>query len=188
MILRATHTTTYIYSAPVSICHTEVHLAPRATAAELLSHNVAVVPEPDLSAAARTTSATRPSTSPSTNPTTPVHHRASLVDLRGCRTNPSALTPPWEQVREAMRRHRQRRSLRRAAVRVRIPAHQVGPEFAPTPAILSRRAGPCSKRHWICASASIAEFEYDPRATTVTTPVDEVLTRGRASARISPIS
>ena len=29
MLLRSTHTTTYLYSDPVSICNTEVRLTPR---------------------------------------------------------------------------------------------------------------------------------------------------------------
>ena len=48
MLLRATHTTTYLYSDPVSICHTEVRLAPRDDRKQrVLDHNLAIVPMPE---------------------------------------------------------------------------------------------------------------------------------------------
>ena len=48
MLLRATHTTTYLYSDPVSICHTEVHLAPRDNRNQrVLDHNLSIVPMPE---------------------------------------------------------------------------------------------------------------------------------------------
>ena len=49
MMLRATHTTTYLYSAPVSICHTEVHLAPRGDRNQnVLEHSLSVDPMPEM--------------------------------------------------------------------------------------------------------------------------------------------
>src|SRR5260370_21226979 len=52
MILRAVHTTTYTYSEPVSLCHSEVHLAPRATAGQsVLGHELIIHPKPDSCAA-----------------------------------------------------------------------------------------------------------------------------------------
>ena len=48
MKLRAEHTTTYLYSEPVSICHTEVHLVPRADRSQhLLDHHLAILPAPE---------------------------------------------------------------------------------------------------------------------------------------------
>src|ERR1035438_7106326 len=48
MMLRATHTTTYLYSQPVSICHTEVHLAPRdGPNQRVIDHTLSVTPVPD---------------------------------------------------------------------------------------------------------------------------------------------
>src|SRR5947207_15287851 len=50
MLLRATHTTTYLYSEPVSICHTEAHLAPREHWGQtVLEHELSIVPQPDFS-------------------------------------------------------------------------------------------------------------------------------------------
>ena len=49
MIFTATHTTTYLYSDPVSICHTEVHLAPRGGWGQrVLEHELTVLPKPAL--------------------------------------------------------------------------------------------------------------------------------------------
>ena len=48
MMLRATHTTTYLYSAPVSICHTEVHLAPRdGRNQRVIDHSISILPMPE---------------------------------------------------------------------------------------------------------------------------------------------
>src|SRR5437870_4079393 len=48
MTLRATHTTTYLYSEPVSICHTEVRLAPRDNRSQrVLDHHLSIVPAPE---------------------------------------------------------------------------------------------------------------------------------------------
>ena len=50
MLLRATHTTTYLYSEPVSICHTEAHLAPREHWGQtVLEHELTIIPTPDFS-------------------------------------------------------------------------------------------------------------------------------------------
>ena len=47
MRLRAEHTTTYLYSGPVSICHTEVYLMPRSDRNQLvLNHQLAIIPPP----------------------------------------------------------------------------------------------------------------------------------------------
>ena len=47
MTVSTTHTTTYLYSDPVSICHTEVHLAPRDCPHQrLISHELSVTPNP----------------------------------------------------------------------------------------------------------------------------------------------
>ena len=47
MILTATHTTTYLYGSPVSICHTQVHLTPRTCPHQrVVSYELEVRPEP----------------------------------------------------------------------------------------------------------------------------------------------
>ena len=48
MKLRTTHTTTYQYTEPVSICHTEVHLMPRdGRHQRVLEHTLSIVPMPE---------------------------------------------------------------------------------------------------------------------------------------------
>ena len=60
MLLQATHTTTYLYSEPVSICHTEAHLAPRDHWGQsVLEHDLIIVPAPDFSLTRRGSSQSR---------------------------------------------------------------------------------------------------------------------------------
>jgi len=48
MTLPATHTTTYLYSEPVWICHTAVHLKPReGRNQQVLEHYLSIVPAPE---------------------------------------------------------------------------------------------------------------------------------------------
>jgi transglutaminase-like putative cysteine protease len=177
MILRATHTTTYTYSDPVSLCHSEVHLAPRATPIQsVLSHELAVVPKPDLCAARQDYFG---------NETIyfsidePHQHLAitatSVVDLRGAEPIHPGLTPPWEQVREAVRRHDNADAFDALQFVFESPRIALGPEFASYAQRCFPAGRPLLEAALELCRRIYREFEYDQRATTVTTPVGEVL-------------
>src|SRR4029077_21273716 len=48
IMLGVTHTTTYLYSQPVSLCHTDLRLKPRGDGSQhVLEHQLSILPEPD---------------------------------------------------------------------------------------------------------------------------------------------
>src|ERR1700691_3618477 len=102
MKLLATHITRSWYSDSVSLCHTEVYLAPRARRSQtLLEHELTVVPAPE---------AMYPREDYFRNPVTffSIHepHRElivtshSVVDRATTRPPMLNLSPRWEEVRE----------------------------------------------------------------------------------------
>src|SRR5580704_487742 len=102
MKLRATHITRYWYSDPVSLCHTEVYLAPRTRKSQtVLAHDLTVTPSPETM---------YPREDYFGNPATffSIHepHREliitsrSVVELSPGPPPTLELSPPWEQVRE----------------------------------------------------------------------------------------
>ena len=108
MILRALHTTTYSYSEPVSLCHTEVRLKPRADSGQLLlEHRLIVEPEPSSITARSDFFGNDVSTLTIDEPHTTLRiTAASLIENNGAEPIHPALTPPWEQVRDAVKEYR----------------------------------------------------------------------------------
>jgi transglutaminase-like putative cysteine protease len=181
MLLRATHTTQYLYSDPVSICHTEVHLAPRETLhQQVLSHQLTIEPNPDFR-----------------------HHRedyfgngvtmfslhephetltitaSSVVDLPGLEPPDPALTLPWDIARDEVRKQENEANFEAYAYMFESPRVPIGREFAgyATPSFSPGR--PVLEAAADLSARIFKEFHYDQRATTVTTPVAEVLRKRR---------
>ena len=176
-MIRATHTTTYLYSEPVSICHTEVHLTPRAGPHQrLLEHSISVEPTP-ISVSARKDYFGNDVTyfsieEPHQTLTMTAESRLELIEAPS--VEPRA-TPPWEEVSAAARRHADAAGFESYPFVLESPRVAGGPEFAAYAAqsfeahrpILDAALDLCHRIH--------AEFHYDRRATTVSTPVAEVL-------------
>jgi transglutaminase-like putative cysteine protease len=177
MKLLATHVTRYWYSDSVSLCHTEVYLAPRVRKSQtVLEHGLIVTPAPE---------AMFPREDYFGNPVTffSIHepHREltvtshSLVDLSPAPPPNLDLSPPWEEVREEAARRASPDSFDAAQFIFESPHIQVGPAFAEY-AAASFPPG----RHFLDGVNDLSRriysgFEYDKRATTLATPVDEVL-------------
>jgi transglutaminase-like putative cysteine protease len=177
MLLRATHTTTYLYSEPVSICHTEVHLAPRAHDTQsTVDHELTVHPAPDLSIDREDYFG---------NPVTyfSIHepHRTltitatSTVD-RGTGDYPHpSFTPPWEQVRAEVHQHATEHTFQAYEFIFESPRVEVGPEFAAYAAPSFPAGRTLLESALDLCQRIYKDFRYDRHATTVTTPVSEVL-------------
>src|SRR5271167_1803376 len=105
MFLQVLHTTTYSYSEPVSLCHTEVRLKPRTEGEQrLLDHRLIVEPKPSSIAARHDYFGNDVNTLTIDEPHTILRITASsLVENNGAEAIHPALTPPWEQVRNAVR-------------------------------------------------------------------------------------
>lgn len=177
MKLLATHVTRYWYSEPVSLCHTEVHLAPRTRKNQIvLEHELTVSPEPEARDSREDYFG---------NPTSffSVHepHRELIVTARGVvDLAPAALphlnlSPPWEEVREETLQRASPEAFEAGKFVFESPKILLGPafrdyakeSFAPGRRFLD------GVNH--LSSRIYKEFKYDQRATTITTPVNEVL-------------
>jgi transglutaminase-like putative cysteine protease len=180
MIITAKHTTTYLYGEPVSICHTEVHLAPRSGPnQQVISHQLMVTPEPEFSV-------TRHDYFGNELTCFSIHepHQTltvvsqSKVDLQPEEPPNAGLTPPWEKVRDEVRELTDEEAFRALEFTFRSPCAKVGQEFAEfaAPSFAARR--PIGEAAMDLCHRIHTGFKYDPRATTLSTPVEEVLKSG----------
>jgi transglutaminase-like putative cysteine protease len=185
MILTATHTTTYLYGQPVSICHTEVHLTPRSGPHQrVVSHELEVRPEPAFML-------TRTDYFGNEFTYFCIHeaHQTltvtslSQVDLHPEEPPHEGLTPAWEKVRDLVRERNpegvsvadREQAFRALEFTFSSPFVKTGSVFADY-AIPSFTAGrPIAEAAFDLCHRIFTEFRYDPRATTISTPVDEVL-------------
>jgi transglutaminase-like putative cysteine protease len=176
MLYAVTHTTTYEYAEPVSLCHNLVHLRPRQAPGQTChSSHLRVKPEPralqqlhDYFGNPISLFAIQ---EPHRKLQITVHHRVDVdpieVALGG--------TVPWESVREAVRAdphlvepcsylfdsHYVRRSTELASY--------AAPSFTPNRPIADAVGELTARIH--------GDFHYDAQATTLATPLTEVFAR-----------
>ncbi|MGO9059721.1 MAG: transglutaminase family protein [Candidatus Binataceae bacterium] len=180
-MLRAIHTTTYNYSNPVSLCHSEVHLAPRATAHQrVVSHELLIDPRPDSSATRQDYFGNEVTYFAIDEPHQTLSITStSVVDLHPAEPIHPGLTPPWEQVRDAVGRYETVDSFDALQFVFESPRIAIGPEFAAYAAPSFGAGRPLLEAAMSLCRRIHREFEYDQRATTVRTLVGEVLSSRR---------
>jgi transglutaminase-like putative cysteine protease len=177
MIYRVQHTTIYAYTEIVSICHNELHLRPRDSAGQTCTaYELVVRPGPAVSAERLDYFGNHITFLGLQEP-----HRMLTVMARSTvevhpRTLPSPdTTPAWESVRDRLGHDRTAADLE--------AYHYVfdSPYVMSSPA-LRRYAAPSfpAGRPWLVAVHDLTrrvhtDFTYDPKATSVSTPLDEVL-------------
>lgn len=177
MKLQATHTTRYLYSDVVSTCHSEAHLIPRACPGQtVLDHHLSIDPAPDFSAS-RSDYFGNPVTMFSISQP---HRELTITSRCAVELTPSGppgleLSPPWEEVRDQAHRRAFSDDFEASQFVFESPHVMLGPTFAAygAPSFLPGRpildaANDLSRRIF-------EEFKYDKRATTISTPIDEVL-------------
>ncbi len=177
MIVTATHTTTYLYGEPVSICHTEVHLAPRTGPNQrVVSHELEVRPEPAFML-------TRTDYFGNEFTYFCIHepHQTltvtslSQVDLHPEEPPHVGLTPPWEKVRDQVAAAEDGDGFQALEFTFSSPLVKTGPAFAAYAAPSFPAERPIAEAAFDLCHRIYSEFKYDKRATTISTPVDEVL-------------
>jgi transglutaminase-like putative cysteine protease len=177
MKLLATHTTRYWYSGPVSMCHTEVHLQPRPRAHQsILEFELDVSPTPDSTLTRQDYFGNEVTFFSIAEP-----HRELIITSR-CLANvePAAppaldLSPAWELVREEISKHNIPETFEASQFTFESPSVPVGAQFAryAAPSFVAGRPFLSSVED--LSHRIFTEFHYDRRATTVATPVNEVL-------------
>jgi len=185
MIVTATHTTTYLYGQPVSICHTEVHLTPRSGPNQrVVSHELEVRPTP-----AYTLTRTDYFGNEFTYFFINEPHQTltvtslSQVDLHPEEPPHEGLTPPWEKVRDQVldqgpetdRKPEHEEAFRALEFTFSSPFVKIAPVFAEYAAPSFAAGRPIAEAALDLCHRIYTECRYDPRATTISTPVDEVL-------------
>jgi transglutaminase-like putative cysteine protease len=181
MIYRITHLTEYLYDQPVSSSQHELHLLPRTSERQRCRSDGLEVTPP---AAVR-----RDRPDYFGNRCTHLeiwepHRRLAVLSTAEVELVPEGASrelggPPWEAVRDAVRRPSGTATLEAAACAFESPyvtplpeaAELAAPSFPAGRPILDAVADLTARIH--------AEFTYDPRATSVSTPVLEVLRHRR---------
>ena len=177
MKLRATHTTRYLYSGAVSTCHSESHLTPRPCLGQrVLDHDLSVDPAPDFSAS-RTdyfgNSVTMFSISQPHRELTIISR--CVVDLTPSSTPKLQISPPWEEVRERARQHASPEDFEASQFVFESPLVMLGEPFASYAAPSFEAGRPILDAANDLSRRIFEEFQYDKRATTISTPIHEVL-------------
>jgi transglutaminase-like putative cysteine protease len=177
MKLLATHVTRYLYSGQVSMCHTEVHLHPRARANQtILEFALDITPTPDSTLSRQDYFGNEVTFFSIAEP-----HR-ELVITSHCLANVEAtvppaleLSPPWEQVREEASKRENEETFEASQFTFESLGVPVGPKFAEYAAPSFPAGRPFLSGVEELSRRIFTEFHYDNRATTVATPVDTVL-------------
>jgi transglutaminase-like putative cysteine protease len=175
MMLRVIHRTTYSYGEAVSVCHTEARLAPRPERGQtLFDHQLIVEPAPGTSVARHDYFGNAVTTFTIDQPHEVLRVTAqSLVETRANEAIHPALTPPWEQVREAVARHDTDETFDALQFIFESPRVAPAPEFASYAKSSFAAERPLLQCALDLCHRIFKDFKYDRDATTVTTPVAE---------------
>jgi transglutaminase-like putative cysteine protease len=177
MKLLATHITRYWYSGAVSMCNTEVHLQPRSRENQtVLEYELEVNPTPDSLLTREDYFGNHVTFFSIAEP-----HRELIVTSR-CLANVEASAPPtldlspaWEQVREEVANRDASETFEAGQFVFESPSIRIGPQFAQYGASSFAQGRPLLTAVEDLSRRIFTEFHYDRRATTIGTPVDEVL-------------
>jgi transglutaminase-like putative cysteine protease len=177
MKLRAQHTTTYLYSEPVSICHTDVRLAPRELHNQrVLEHHLTVHPRPERMFGRTDYFGNGVTYFSLHEPHQTLTITADcLVEKDDTVLLEPGLTPRWEEARGDSWGAAKFESLPSyeyifespRVIRGRAYADYARPSFTPDRPLLEAAVDLCHRIY--------SEFHYDRDATTVATSVAEVI-------------
>lgn len=181
MIYRVSHTTTYAYTEPVSLCQNLVHLTPRQGPLQACADSaITVSPTPsvlvertDYFGNSETFFSIR---EPHRKLTVTARHTVEVIPPP---VPELSATPPWEQVRQRLATDRDPLVLEAYQFVFDSPYIDTGPEvaayavpsFPPGRPLLEAARDLTRRLH--------ADFRYDPRATSLTTPLRQVLANRR---------
>jgi transglutaminase-like putative cysteine protease len=181
MQYQVTHTTTYAYSEPVSLCQNLAHLTPRtAPGQRCLKTHLEISPEPAVHSERVDYFG-----NPATFFTVQEPHRElvvsaeHLIELNPLSPPDQSASPPWEAVRDRLRCDRSPGALdayqfvfasRYTPLRPELNTYALS-SFAPN--------RPLREAVLDLTGRIFGDFIYDPRATTVATPLQEVFAKRR---------
>lgn len=181
MKYKVTHTTKYDYDAPVPVCHNIVYLAPRTTEFQTCSrHRLTVNPSPATSARRIDYFGNTASTFSVTSNHRELKITATSTVAVAARELPDAAdTVAWELIRDGLAADRSAESL--AVYQFAFPSPCVS--FHPDLADYARQSfapgRPALEAVRDLNARLHGDVKYDPKATTVSTPIIEVFRNRR---------
>jgi transglutaminase-like putative cysteine protease len=175
--LKVIHKTAYAYADAVSTSHHLAHLAPRGgEGRHMFSHDVAITPQPSVTRERLDFFGNRTLYFSVREP-----HRSlevvatSVVDIAPLRPPQLDASPPWNEIRDRLRRDRRRDLLDAFAFTFDSPYARVTPEIRDYAAPSFPDGRPLLTGVRDLTHRIYEDFEYDPTATDVTTGLDEVM-------------
>ncbi len=175
MKYHVTHTTRYRASERVSVCHNAAWLTPRNTSFQRLEqHEVSITPPPSVTDFREDIFGNRVTHFSFNEGYNELRVTASShVEVSATvRTGPS---PDWEAIRDRLLARQNSADLEAMQFVFSSPCSRTSAEAAAYGRISFAAQRPILECIADLTSRIFQDFEYDPRATTVTTPVDEVL-------------
>jgi transglutaminase-like putative cysteine protease len=174
---RVTHTTRYQYSQPVSVCHNKVHLCPRSLPSqETTNYRLLITPEPAETIEQHDYFGNRVDYFAIQEP-----HRIliitaiSQIEVRPVHRPPDfTSSPAWETIAQTIAARRD--DLNLSAFQFSFPSRLSPREekYAAYARESFTKNRPIVEACSDLTSRIFEDFKYDPRATTVSTPVDVV--------------
>ena len=181
MTYRVMHTTVYHYSKLVSLCHNLVHLRPRNDAQQTCArYELEVTPVPKLLCEQMDFFGNHATYFTVEEPHDKLTVRAvSLMEVSTTSASDTGHSPAWEDVRENLKRDRTPQGLEACQFVFDSPYIKAIPELLryATPSFPPGR--PLLEAALDLTHRIYADFRYDPTATTITTPLREVLEQRR---------
>jgi transglutaminase-like putative cysteine protease len=177
MITTATHVTTYLYGSPVAVCQTQVHLTPRTSPQQrVVSHELEIRPEPAFQLTREDYFGNEFTYFCIHEP----HQTLTVTSISQVEIHPqepphAGLTPAWEMARTEIRAAASEETFRAREFTYRSPMVKLGPELTAYAGPSFIPARPIAEAAWDLCHRIFQDFRYDPRATTISTPVNEVL-------------
>ena len=177
MLYAITHTTNYLYTDAVSLCHNLIHLRPRQAPRQTCHHShLSVQPEPHALQHQHDYFGNPISLftiqEPHRKLSITVKHRIEVTPADPIRVRES---PPWESVRATLKTDR-------AAATLDAFQFTIDSSFVPRHADLAAYAQPSFTPGQPLLEAALdltgrihKDFRYDAKATTIATPLGEVL-------------
>ena len=177
MRYHVTHSTTYSGDQPVSICHNEAWLEPRDTPRQICeAYRLDVSPAPSwLSTRVDYFGNSVSVFSFQQGYDTLTVTADSELNVRSRGVTLEESTPPWESVRDALHAHADGDALSACEFAYDSPRIVRSPDLAAYGAESFAPGRPIIEAIANLTERVNRDFEYDPRSTTVTTPVSEVL-------------
>ncbi|QEH32140.1 Protein-glutamine gamma-glutamyltransferase [Aquisphaera giovannonii] len=179
MIYRAIHTTIYEYVEPVSLCHNVVHLTARGGPWQAkLSGELRISPAPSVMTERIDYFGNTATFATIGEP----HRELSVTAINVVDVTPEDhpdpdRTPPWEAVRDLLRAPASADALAASQFAFDSPYVPTGPGLAEYAARSFPPGRPIFEAALDLTRRIHAEFRYDPTATTIATPIREVLER-----------